>query len=427
MGPNEPYWRTNTSFSPPLSRRWDYRFHPEGVSYSSHGGTLLYGSSLSSNSKESRTCVRGEQLPHHVYPASDGGASCFSSPSDSFHSQQWTSPPIQALHVNEFLSAAVRESSSAPTASVLSGEGTSAIPYSGGSTSFHSDNSEYESISKTPVTSHRNFSSRCSFMSKPVHPVAFSCRASEREVQETAAGLSMDNQPFSNELHWSSKSIQTLSEDLPTSQWEAFRWSSASSVDCTDVSDRLEAESLSATQLFGASKCALCDRFLSQRSPWSSQRIVRSGDMPVTSVLSCCHVYHAECLEQATPKTQKHDPPCPVCMRTDDDYFPDQRSISRTRGGLPWLRPFVAEEGPSRSWSCGQVGDCVEGALHSQTRNSMILLNRHRLKKQLSMKMNAGKEVQGKLKQSGVPLSRKSIDRAVECSMTEPGPAFKKW
>ncbi|XP_068643000.1 uncharacterized protein [Aristolochia californica] len=419
MSPNEPFWRTNTSFSPPLSRRWDYCFHPEGVSYSSHGGNLLYGSSLSSNGKESRSCVRGEQLPNHVYPASDGGASCFSSPSDSFHSQQWTSPPVQGIHVNEFLSTAVRESSSAPTASVLSGEGTSAIPHSGGSTSSLSDNSEYESISKRPVPPHCNFSSRCSFMSKPVYPVAFSCRVSEREVHGTAANFSLDDRPFSAELHLSSKSIQTLSEDLPTSQQEGFRWSSATSIDCIDVSECLAAESMSATQLFGASKCALCDRFLSQRSP----RIARSGDMPVTSVLSCCHVYHAECLEQTTPKTQKHDPPCPVCMRIDDENFPSQRSISRLRGGLPWLRPF-GEEGPSRSWSCGRVDDFVVGALHSQTRNSMILLNRQRLKKQLSMKMNAGKEVQGKVKQSGVHLSRKSIDRAVECSMAEPDPIF---
>jgi len=42
--------------------------------------------------------------------------------------------------------------------------------------------------------------------------------------------------------------------------------------------------------------------------------MVRTGDMPVAGVLSCSHVYHAECLEQTTPKSQKHDPPCPLCV-----------------------------------------------------------------------------------------------------------------
>ncbi|KAJ6349432.1 hypothetical protein OIU77_006920 [Salix suchowensis] len=38
--------------------------------------------------------------------------------------------------------------------------------------------------------------------------------------------------------------------------------------------------------------------------------------MPTAGVLPCSHVFHAECLEQVTPKTQIHDPPCPSCLKT---------------------------------------------------------------------------------------------------------------
>lgn len=62
-----------------------------------------------------------------------------------------------------------------------------------------------------------------------------------------------------------------------------------------------------------AQKCGLCTKPISQRSPWSPQRILGSSDLPVVGILVCGHVYHAECLEQATPIMQMHEPPCPQC------------------------------------------------------------------------------------------------------------------
>ncbi|KAJ6384145.1 hypothetical protein OIU78_027449 [Salix suchowensis] len=63
-------------------------------------------------------------------------------------------------------------------------------------------------------------------------------------------------------------------------------------------------------------KCGVCGKLLWQKSPWSSHRIMRGSDMPTAGVLPCSHVFHAECLEQVTPKTQIHDPPCPLCLKT---------------------------------------------------------------------------------------------------------------
>ncbi|KAL5981257.1 hypothetical protein ACLOJK_029178 [Asimina triloba] len=306
--------------------------------------------------------------------------------------------------------------------------GTSVIPLSTGSTSSHSDVSEYEPMSKAHLSSHWNFSNRCSFMSKPVHPL--SCL---NQTPGEAHGLVSNSNSDQNNDNVTQvsypKSIRMLNDlhsmsglpEVATTQREGLQWSSASSIDFTDFSEQLEPESIismpyNTSESF---KCGLCERFLSQRSPWSSRGIVRSGDMPVSGVLPCCHVYHAECLEQTTPKTIKHDPPCPLCMKSTEENVPEQR-VYWLKNGFPKLRSH-GEDGPSRTWSCGQVGDCVEGALHAQARSSMMLLNRNRLKKHLSLKGSSSKIIPDTLKKNGSFSSqslhgRKSVDQAVGCS-----------
>jgi hypothetical protein len=100
------------------------------------------------------------------------------------------------------------------------------------------------------------------------------------------------------------------------------------------------------------------------------------------------------------------------------------------RSGFPRLRPFC-EDGPSRPWGCAQVGDCVEGAFHAPPRNTMLLLNRNRIKKNLSLKSNPSKEFPGKLRKSGPyssqQLSGKSVDQGADgCSRTTAGPSTKR-
>lgn len=405
-GPHEPYWRTNTSFSPPPSR-WDFRFQSEGLPYGLQDGHQLYGSSTSSNSnsRDSRSWLRGNHRPSHQYSASDGAGPFFSSPSDVSQVPQWTPPAIQGINIDDYETTRRGPLSFTPTM-----EGTSADPDSGGSSSSRSDGSEFEPTAKSQLFSHRNFSSRRSFMSKAIHPLSF---PPTREASDTrAAGFS--------------------DFDTSTPQRDAHRWSSASSsVDFADVSESFDSE------VFGKSytpsegfKCGVCERFLSQRSPWSSRRIVRSGDMPVAGVLSCRHVFHAECLEQTTPKTSRNDPPCPLCLKSEEANSPDQQGVSKFRNGFPRLKTF-SEDGPSRPWGCAQAGDCVEGALHAPPRNSMLLLNRNRIKKNLSLKGNSSKEYPGKLRKmssySSQLLSGRSVDQgAVGCSKGTAGPSKKR-
>ncbi|XP_022877821.1 uncharacterized protein LOC111395836 isoform X3 [Olea europaea var. sylvestris] len=185
---------------------------------------------------------------------------------------------------------------SGPTTLVIQEEGTSTGRDFGGSTSSRSDSSDYDSIAKSH-SSHHNFSRRRCFMSKAIHPLSFPSETPTRPTDDTAVRL-----PEFDAIN--------LRKD------KSHLSSASSSLDLADISEPLESD-LSCTSCNPPDKfrCGLCERFLSQISPWSSRWIIRSVDMPVAAVLSCRHVFHAECLEQTAPKVPKSDPPCPNCFK----------------------------------------------------------------------------------------------------------------
>ncbi|XP_055810051.1 uncharacterized protein LOC129880160 [Solanum dulcamara] len=393
MGPHEPYWRTNSSFSPAPSR-WDFRFQPETLSFGSNDGVQLYGSSASSNSRDSRSWVRGNQLANHQYLISDGVGAYCSSPSDISPAQQWTPPAIQEINIDDY-GTSRRDAITRPFSFSPTMEGTSIARDGRGSTSSRSDSSDCDSITKSH-SSYRSFPSRRFFMSKPIHPLSFLTETTPRReaIDSLSAGF--------------------LEFDASTPQRDKYRLSSASgSLDLTEASESFQSDFLSKPcNPSDGFRCGLCERFLSQRSPWSSRRIVRSGDMPVAGVLSCRHVFHAECLEQATPKSCKSDPPCPICAKLEEGSSPEQRVFSKF---FPRLKTF-SEEGPSKPWGCAHSGDCVEGALHGPSRGTMLSLNQNRIRKNLSLKGNSGKEFPGKLRKTNTFSSQLyigSVDHAM--------------
>ncbi|CAK9183735.1 unnamed protein product [Ilex paraguariensis] len=239
MGTHEPYWQTNSSFSPPP--RWDFRFQNEGLSFGSHEGIQLYGSSTSSNSRESRSWMRGNHSSGHQYVTSDAVGPYFSSPSDISPAPQWTQPTIHDISVDDYGTSrrVLGRLSFSPTM-----EGTSAAQDGGGSTSSRSDSSDYGPVIKSN-SSHRHSSSRRYFMSKLVHPVSF---PSETPPIATTADAT---------------ATELLEFDATTPHIEKHRLSSASSsVDFKDVSEPFEFDG------FGRShnpsddfKCALCGGF----------------------------------------------------------------------------------------------------------------------------------------------------------------------
>lgn len=394
MGQNEPFWRPNSNFSLPPSRRWDDQFQVEGLSYSSNRDDVI---ALSSNSEDTGSWVSVEQVPDVRY--SDGANSYFSSPASSYRDQEFVPPPVQGVNICEY----TRDSLSDPQTFLSFGEGASRMPGSIGSVSSRSGDSEYDAASGTYAPPHLSISSFCLFMPKPIHPFSFPDCTSERDEAH-------NYHPTSNyvgSLHSSVKTIQANLEiqtpmlDLGATQREPGESTTTSSrVDFADVSEPLEPEisGVRHKKVYQCSRCELCLRLLSQRSPWGVRRMVCSGDMPIVSVLSCWHVYHADCLERTTSKPQKHDPPCPLCEKSEgsgQEQWTIRKSI-----GLPWSMS-VGDEGTSRAcWQ--EAGDCAEGDFYTLQRNSVLLRNRSQLRRHMPLKRDSSIEQAGNSKGSGL-------------------------
>ncbi|XP_027346727.1 uncharacterized protein LOC113858332 isoform X1 [Abrus precatorius] len=413
MGLDEPYWQSNTSFSP-LPSRWDFQFQSEGHPYSLQDGIQLYESSTSSDGKDSRGLVSGNYLYNMPYSASDGPGIFLSNSSDS-KSPQWMPPAIQEISIPDYETATRKDPSLSQIFFTPNKEVTSENLDSGDSASSQSDSSESESATKSSLSSRKNFSKHCSFITKHVLPLSFPNLTTNMVAFEPAdAGFSEfdASNPLRDAQHWSSAS---------------------SSLDSADVCELFESETSGCPRIpSDGPRCSLCERFLSHRSPWSSRRIVRSRDMPTTGVLPCCHTFHAECLERATPKTHKNYPPCPLCIRLEGENSFDQQDLSRLRNDFPRLRPFCEDgDGRSRSWASAQAGGCVVGALHAPPCNAMFLHNRNRSRKNLSLKDNLSKESHCKVRKSG-PFSLQLFggssaeQEAVGCSKVPPGPSLKR-
>ncbi|KAB5512145.1 hypothetical protein DKX38_029173 [Salix brachista] len=342
---------------------WDCRLRSDGLS---HGSRAVHGSSLSSNSRGSRSWVGSERYTNHHHSVSDGALPYSDSPPDTVQEPRWTSPvrkfnlgePVAStaggilkITIERFSDVSQLRigSRSQPTWFPCSTERRFAVRASDtspgfGSPSSLSESSHWESTSKRPLAfSNRNISTRRSHMSKTVYPLVFRNPVSDCETLGDADNSSLGRvTPHEDRIspsHWpdSSSSVEykfhkTLTElqklemspdPSASSRREGFRWSSASSYDVGidgerfDIAEHMDMESLrSPSGPVVEQKCGVCGKLLWQKSPWSSHRIMRGGDMPTAGVLPCSHVFHAECLEQVTPKTQIHDPPCPLCLKT---------------------------------------------------------------------------------------------------------------
>lgn len=428
MDPTEPRWRMNSSFSPP-SRGWDCMYSSDGLPHRTPDAPHdhpPYVSSLSSHSKGSRSAFGSDQYLNHHHSVSDGALSYFGSPVDSLQAPRWT-PSLQRFDLGEF---STPGGGPKPESSDLqSSERHLTAVSSFSSASPFSETSQLASSGKRPA-SHlpRNHLGRRSFMSTPVYPLVFRNPASEAEASGVAeasnAGRTTPSDDSLASPVWRRslaspelKFHDTLSElrkmeaspePNTSSRREGFRWSSASSYDfrydgdAIDISDHISIDSQrSPTSSTSFLKCGLCERFLRQKSPWSSNRIVRNTNMPVAAVLPCRHVFHADCLEESTPKSEAHEPPCPLCTRAPD-----------SEGCVSFSEPLHAALRSARRnhgirFSSGDAGGSSSSANPSRNdhvlkRNQSALaparsgsLFRNRFKKQFPFKGRLGKDLFG--------------------------------
>ncbi|WCJ40938.1 RING/U-box superfamily protein [Euphorbia peplus] len=107
-------------------------------------------------------------------------------------------------------------------------------------------------------------------------------------------------------------SMHAFSELMASSQRE--KWSSDNdSLRSFNHEKTRSSDRLSMSSSVDLQTCGVCSKLLTEKSLWSSQKLVMSNELSVVSVLICGHVYHAECLETLTPEISKYDPCCPVC------------------------------------------------------------------------------------------------------------------
>ncbi|XVF01064.1 hypothetical protein REPUB_Repub04eG0055500 [Reevesia pubescens] len=106
-------------------------------------------------------------------------------------------------------------------------------------------------------------------------------------------------------------SMHAFSELMATSRKE--RWSFDNETWAFHREKMSKSSGISASPSVHLQTCGVCSKLLSEKSLWSSQKIIISNELSVVSVLTCGHVYHAECLEIMTPEIDKYDPACPIC------------------------------------------------------------------------------------------------------------------
>eukprot|EP00249_Psilotum_nudum_P009715 c22113_g1_i1 orf=661-1896(-) len=261
------------------------------------------------------------------------------SPVDSFRAPQWT-PVVQGGTVADFIAAG---SDSTIKTSMLPENELQNLPYMmSAQTSLSGQSSMFQ----------RNLSGGYSFMAKPVDLISghsLSRQASDGHISAHNSSScrmpSLEGRPFPHMLGSGGEyaqrvvgggtdwwSMKTFSDLVASSRGESLGFTNASrselngdviqesldpSVLCSAeriiLSDSTAASVNSVPLEAEAQHCGLCSRRLSQRSSWSPHRLVNSGDLAVVAVLFCGHLYHADCLDKATPDIHCHDPPCPQC------------------------------------------------------------------------------------------------------------------
>ncbi|KAF5725705.1 hypothetical protein HS088_TW23G00432 [Tripterygium wilfordii] len=340
MDHSEPHWWTNSSFSPPSLRLWDFRLHSDGLPQGSHAAGA-HGSSLPSNSKGSRRRVVSKPYAKHHHSVSDGALSYSGSPTDNIRAPRWTSP-VRKFKVGEFCSSSVQGSTSDATWFPCSTERRHAARVTAESPSFGSPSSLSElyhwksTVRQRSPFPYRNHSSRRT-QSKAVYPLMFHNPVSDGEAfggtdVDSFEGFTPGGMDWASASNWPDNSssehkfhkaltelhkLETSPDPSASSRREGFRWSSSSSYDIGFDGEEMDVESRrSPIGPVADQKCGVCGKFLWQKSPWSSRRMMRGGDMPTAGVLPCSHMFHAECLEQVTPKTEIRCPPCPMCSKT---------------------------------------------------------------------------------------------------------------
>ncbi|XXG84105.1 hypothetical protein AAC387_Pa10g1700 [Persea americana] len=292
--PNRPgseYLHRNIRYSPSWSFRWDSRTHIEDAI--DHDVQLSYA-----NTRNIRSGFKG-RLDADIEAISDEGSSV----------ENFITPTSQKSPVIEGASGNVR---------------TGASDFSLES-NVYSEERDFERLSamtnvsspkisiSLPSTSSSMFKAEPSSSNSHSFPVV---QTPPRRARHSP-GYQLSSNDLTLGSHGGSSdgwSMRTFSELVASSQRE--RWS-FDSENMSSSHGKITRSSSNSPRFTSPSMdlqaCGICSKLLTERSSWSSQKIISSNELSVVAVLVCGHVYHADCLEDKTTVIDKYDPSCPLC------------------------------------------------------------------------------------------------------------------
>ncbi|KAI9388814.1 hypothetical protein POPTR_009G120000v4 [Populus trichocarpa] len=335
-GPGGDILHRNIRYSPSWSFRWDNRGRVAGedasISWFSGGISRNYGSDIKHES---------------TYASEDG------SPTESFQRRTWQKSPT-----SEGTAARVRTPTSDQSISrnismdtsleqvEESTESTAVLKLSPAKSSLSLPSSSSSSTSPLPSQGH-------------LHPAS----STPRWLQHSSRNQL--TKPVSDALIpglKSSKSIPVSDERPPIPSWSngstrgchgesSDGWSMHAFSELTATSNRerwsFDNECLGfnhkKTRSSGRNSsfpsvdlqtCGICLKLLTEKSLWSSQKLIASNELSVVAVLTCGHAYHAECLEALTPEINKYDPACPFCTLGEKQAFQLSQKALKTETDL---------------------------------------------------------------------------------------------
>ncbi|KAJ4967319.1 hypothetical protein NE237_019168 [Protea cynaroides] len=278
----------NARYSPSWSSRWESRGRVIGevanqINQFSHGSNENTGM----DSNDYRDVEMGD--------VSDGGSSL-----ENFRMPTWQKFPVNEGRVVNFRTPATD-------------------PSVGNDQSTMVNDLRESSVVADPSVSKLSFSVASTSSSSASKPETLSSQSQCRPIDlgpSRLANCSPGHQHVSNGSQGGPSdgwSMRAFSELVASSQRE--RWSfDSESVGYSHGKLTRSSSRLSMPPSVDIQTCGVCLKLLTERSSWSSQKIIATTELLVVAVLVCGHVYHAECLEHMTPEKDKYDPGCPLCM-----------------------------------------------------------------------------------------------------------------
>ncbi|KAK4284763.1 hypothetical protein QN277_001547 [Acacia crassicarpa] len=307
----------NTRYSPTWSFRWDHRRRVAGEDASMNWLSDAVSQNDGSEDKNDSAYKSDDGLSLQTYESQRGRKSPLSEgtaePARTFTSDQSNSRNVSIDGSVELQVKGSAESS------IVSSTSPSKPPFSMPSTSFlaSSLSSQSHLPPSSPAPLRQYWHSPGNQILRQVSPGQIPAPKSPNSLpasEERSVFPSWSNESRRCSQGGSSDGWSIPGFSGPMGISHGGRWSFDSESFGFDDEKFARTSSRISTSYTDLHTCGICSKLLTtERSSWSTQKIIASNELSVVAVLVCGHVYHAECLESMTPEINKYDPTCPVC------------------------------------------------------------------------------------------------------------------